>query len=376
LSQPDRASVEPDRGLVRAVLILLVIVIGAVLAVGIVRFLGTAEAACVVVLASIVAAYVLLPLVTLLRRWMPAPAALGLAYVTFAIGIALVIWILVPPLFNQAQQLAVSLPGLVAQLQHEVANRNSPFMSRFPPNVQSWIQSLPGQLGLLISKYAFSIAQRTFVILTSAVSVFLSVIIVPILTAYLFFDSTGLKVATLGFMPAGWRPKAIAILSDLNNVLGSFVRGQLLDGAIVGALIWLLLTITHVPYALLIGVLAGVLNFIPYVGAIIGFFPSVLLALVYNDWHSALIVAIGFGVIQQVDGNLIVPRIMKSQVQLSPVLLITSILVFSALFGVVGTFIAVPVTAMLRVFKLHFAPAPTAAEVRTETATAAKLTKF
>ena len=163
-------------------------------------------------------------------------------------------------------------------------------------------------------------------------------------------------------MPAGWRPKALAILSDLNNVLGSFVRGQLLDGAIVGALIWLLLTITHVPYALLIGVLAGILNFIPYVGAIIGFFPSVLLALVYNDWHSALIVAIGFGVIQQGDGNLIVPRIMKSQVQLSPVLLIVSILVFSALFGVVGTFIAVPVTAMLRVFKLHFAPAPSAAE--------------
>ena len=171
MSQPDRASAEPDRGLVRAVLVLLVIVIGAVLSLGIVRFLGTAEAACVVVLASIVAAYVLLPLVTLLRRWMPMAAALLLAYVTFALGLALVVWILVPPLINQAQQLAVSLPGLVAQLQHEVANRDSPFMSKFPPNVQTWIQSLPGQLGLLISKYAFSIAQRTFVILTSAVSV-------------------------------------------------------------------------------------------------------------------------------------------------------------------------------------------------------------
>jgi predicted PurR-regulated permease PerM len=61
---------------------------------------------------------------------------------------------------------------------------------------------------------------------------------------------------------------------------------------------------------------------------------------------------------------------------LSPVLLIVSILVFSALFGVVGTFIAVPVTAMLRVFKLHFAPAPTAAETRTDMAAAAPLTKF
>jgi predicted PurR-regulated permease PerM len=375
LTQPPGVSTT-DRGLVRALLIMSIVVLGVVLLIGAVRFLGIAEAACVVILGSIVAAYIMLPLVDLLRRYMPMPAALGVTYIAFFLALAIVAWTLLPPLFNQAQQLAVSLPGMVVQLQHEVANRDSPIMSRFPPGVQTWIQSLPGQVGLLVSKYAFSIAQRTLGILTSAVSVFLSFIIVPILTAYLFFDSTEIKRATLGFVPVAGRPKALAILADLNDVLGSFVRGQLLDGAIVGFLIFILLLITHVPYALLIGVLAGILNFIPYVGAIIGFFPSVLLALIYNDWQNALIVAIGFGVIQQVDGNLIVPRIMKSQVQLSPVLLIASILVFSALFGVLGTFLAVPVTAMLRVLKLHFAPAPTAVEARSEEVAAAPLRRI
>jgi predicted PurR-regulated permease PerM len=375
LSEPPSVSTT-DRGLVRALLIMSIVALGVVLLIGAVRFLGIAEAACVVILGSIVVAYIMLPLVDLLRRYMPLPAALGLTYVAFFLAIAIVAWTLLPPLFNQAQQLAVSLPGMVTQLQHEVANRDSPIMSKFPPGVQTWIQSLPGQIGLLVSKYAFSIAQRTLGILTSAVSVFLSFIIVPILTAYLFFDSTEIKRATLGFVPVAGRPKALAILTDLNDVLGSFVRGQLLDGAIVGFLIFILLLITHVPYALLIGVLAGILNFIPYVGAIIGFFPSVLLALIYNDWQNALIVAIGFGVIQQVDGNLIVPRIMKSQVQLSPVLLIASILVFSALFGVLGTFLAVPVTAMLRVLKLHFAPAPTDAEARSEQAASTRLRRI
>jgi predicted PurR-regulated permease PerM len=375
LTQPPGASTT-DRGLVRALLIMLIVLIGVVLLIGAVRFMGIAEAACVVILASIVVAYVMLPLVQLLRRYMPLPVALVLTYVAFLVAFALVALTLLPPLFNQAQQLAVSLPGMVGQLQREVANRDSPFMAKFPPGIQTWIQSLPGQVGLLVSKYAFSIAQRTLGILTSAVSIFLSFIIVPILTAYVFFDSTEIKRATLGFVPAGWRPKTIAILNDLNDVLGSFVRGQLLDGAIVGALIFILLVITHVPYALLIGVLAGILNFIPYVGALIGFFPSVLLALIYNDWQNALIVGIGFGVIQQVDGNLIVPRIMKSQVQLSPVLLIASILVFSALFGIVGTFIAVPVTAMLRVLKLHFAPAPSEAEVRDEEAASVGLRRI
>jgi predicted PurR-regulated permease PerM len=375
LSQPPGVSTT-DRGLVRALLIMSIVSLGVVLMIGAVRFMGIAEAACVVILGSIVVAYIMLPLVQLLRRYMPLPAALALTYVAFVVAVGLVAWTLLPPLFNQAQQLAVSLPGMVTQLQHEVANRDSPIMSRFPPGVQTWIQSLPGQVGLLVSKYAFSIAQRTLGILTSAVSVFLSFIIVPILTAYLFFDSTEIKRATMGFVPVAARPKALAILSDLNDVLGSFVRGQLLDGAIVGFLIFILLLITHVPYALLIGVLAGILNFIPYVGAIIGFFPSVLLALIYNDWQNALIVAIGFGVIQQVDGNLIVPRIMKSQVQLSPVLLIASILVFSALFGVLGTFLAVPVTAMLRVLKLHFAPAPTDAERRSEEAASTRLRRI
>jgi predicted PurR-regulated permease PerM len=375
-NKPTQMSPGVERGLLRALLILSVVGIAAALMVGALQLLGATSTACVVILASIVVAYVLLPLLRRLQRYMPMPAALGLAYLAFFAGLALIVWTIVPPLISQAQQLATSLPGLIEHLQAEIADRNSPFMSRFPEGVRTWLQTLPEQIGLLVSKYGISIAQRTLGILTSAASVFLSLIIVPILTAYLFFDSSEIKRATMGFVPPSWRPKTLAILSDLNDVLGSFVRGQLLDGAILGTLIWLLLVIMHVPYALLIGVAAGILNFIPYVGAIIGFFPSVLLALVYNDWKNALIVAIGFGVIQQVDGNVIVPRIMKSQVQLSPVLLITSILLFSGLFGVVGTFLAVPVTAMARVLKLHFAPAPAPAEVASDEALGVSLKKF
>ena len=357
--QPTRTPTSNERGLVQALLVLAVVGIAAALGYGIIQLLNATSTACVVILAAVVVAYILLPLVNRLRRYMPLPAALGLTYLAFFVGLVIVVWALVPPLFNQAQQLVTSLPSLVSHLQAEIADRNSPLMSRFPDGVRTWLQTLPAQIGDWVSKYGVSIATQTLGILTSFVSVFLSLIIVPIMAAYLFFDSTEMKRATLGFFPISWRPKTVAILSDLNEVIGSFVRGQLLDGAIVGTMIFALLAIMHVPYALLIGVAAGILNFIPYVGAIIGFFPSVTLALVYNDWQNALIVAVGFGVIQQIDGNLIVPRIMKEQVQLSPILLISSILIFSALFGIVGTFIAVPVTAMMRVLKLHFAPAPT-----------------
>ncbi|MDQ6931139.1 MAG: AI-2E family transporter, partial [Candidatus Eremiobacteraeota bacterium] len=115
---------------------------------------------------------------------------------------------------------------------------------------------------------------------------------------------------------------------------------------------------------------------VPYLGAIIGFIPSVALALAYNGWENALFVAILFGVIQQVDGNFILPRIMKDNVLLSPLVIIIAILVFSALFGVMGTFLAVPIAAMARVIKLHFTPAPSPREMELAEAQAKALTVF
>jgi predicted PurR-regulated permease PerM len=117
-----------------------------------------------------------------------------------------------------------------------------------------------------------------------------------------------------------------------------------------------MLTVMHVPYALLIGVAAGVLNFIPYAGAVIGFIPSVLLALAFNGPTNALIVAILFAVIQQIDGNFIAPRVLKDNVGLSPLYIILAILVGSELFGIIGTFLAVPVAAMLRVLREQLLP--------------------
>ena len=210
----------------------------------------------------------------------------------------------------------------------------------------------------------------------SVASLFLSVIIVPILAAYFFFDTPDVKRGFLGLIPPQARPKTLAILSDVDRVLGAFVRGQVLDGLILAVMVSVMLWALHVPYALLIGVAAGFLNLVPYLGAIIGFIPSVTLALAYNGWENALLVALLFAVIQQVDGNFILPRIMKENVLLSPLVIIISILVFSALFGVVGTFLAVPVAAILRVLKLHFLPAPGAAEMAADHSQAQRLRVF
>ena len=162
----------------------------------------------------------------------------------------------------------------------------------------------------------------------------------------------------LGLFPARRRAKVGTIIDELDKVIGGFIRGQLIDGAIVGLMIFVMLEATHVPYALLIGIAAGILNFIPYAGAVIGFFPSVLLALAYNGPGNALLVALLFSVIQQIDGNFVAPRVLKENVGLSPLYIILAILIGSELFGILGTFLAVPIAAMLRVLREQLLPSP------------------
>jgi predicted PurR-regulated permease PerM len=135
----------------------------------------------------------------------------------------------------------------------------------------------------------------------------------------------------------------------------------------------IMLAFMHVPYALLIGVVSGALNFIPYAGALIAFVPAVLLAFTYHGLTNALIVAVLIFVIHQIDGNFVAPRVLKENVGLSPFWIVIAILTGSELFGLPGTFLAVPVAAMIRVLREQLLPRPVSMAVAAPALTAAPL---
>jgi len=157
-------------------------------------------------------------------------------------------------------------------------------------------------------------------------------------------------------VPLPAQPKALALMHDLDNVLGGFIRGQLTVGATIGVCITVALLILHVKYAVLIGVMAGLLDVIPYVGAIAGFVPSVTLALANDGWQHALIVALVFAGIFQAEGHFIAPKIVSDSVGLTPLMVIIAILIGGELLGITGMFIAVPIAAVMRVIILHAVP--------------------
>ena len=311
-----------------------------------------------IVVFSVLLVYLLAPVVGYLKRFMPKHFAV---LITFVVLIAAIVGfgaIVLPLLVNQAQQLVTAIPGATIKAQSAINDPDNHFFRDLPQSIKDEISAAPQRFFDLMKKYALVIGQQGLAAIFSAFSLFLTLIIIPVLALYLIFDYRELERGIVGFFPPKHRERTIAILHDLSNVMGAFVRGQVLDGLCVGFMIWLLLAIMHVPFALVIAVAAGVLNLIPYAGAIVGFVPSVLVALAYNGWENALIVAIGFCVIQQIDGDFIVPRIMNASVKLSPVVIIIAIIGFGSLFGIIGALMAVPLAAMMRVFKLHFSPSP------------------
>ncbi|HEY1728643.1 MAG TPA: AI-2E family transporter [Candidatus Baltobacteraceae bacterium] len=329
---------------------------------GIAMFLLRVQAVLVIAIVAIFLAYVIYPLVHWLARRMPVIVAILIVYLVVAITLALITIFMVPPLIADTATFVRSVPRTIVEVSRDIVDPRNPLFAWLPAPIRAYLSTLPGELVGFTERYAFDAIHQIATYLVSAVALIATLIVVPILTAYMLLDQENLVRVFLGLFPSRTRPKAKAVLLDLDHVLGGFIRGQMIDAVIVGVLMFVVLTIFRVPYAYLIAVFSGVFQVIPYLGAVVAFFPAVTLALVYNGDGNALAVAIAVVAIHQLDGNVIAPRIMRDSVGLSPLWVIISVLAFTELFGFPGTFVAVPTAAMLRVLKMHFLPAPVEAE--------------
>jgi predicted PurR-regulated permease PerM len=179
---------------------------------------------------------------------------------------------------------------------------------------------------------------------------------IPVLGAYLLYDSESIKRFFMGFIPARRRDSTLDVLSELERVIGGFIRGQLLVGASVGALIALGLWLVGEPYAILIGVAAGLLDLIPYIGPVIAAIPAAIIAFVTGGLPLFIKVILVFILANQAEGHLIAPNIVSRTIQLSPSAVVIAILIGGDLYGIIGMFIAVPVAGIIRVLLLHVIP--------------------
>lgn len=271
-------------------------------------------------------------------RWstrMSRPLAITLLYGMIVTVLVLALSLIIPPLVVQMRDLARNLPDYVQNLLPSGSLRDVVSLS------QASLSTISNQLANIGS----SLYSTTSAFLSALFSVFT----VFILSLYLLLEEKGARKFFLSLIPNEERRQRIVdAVEKIGLKMGAWVRGQLLLMLIVGLLNMIGLYILGVPYALTLGIWAGLTEIIPYVGPILGAIPAVAIAFGESPLIGALVIGL-FVLVQQLEAQFLVPKIMQRAVGLSPVIIILAILIGAKLMGILGVVLAVPLAAGLSV---------------------------
>jgi len=175
-----------------------------------------------------------------------------------------------------------------------------------------------------------------------------AVVFSPILAFYIINDWEKIRDGFLTTLSPGVRREVIAIFEQIDDVLIEFLKGHFMVAAFVGTMIGVSAAILGVDFPLLLGILSGVTNLIPYFGAFLGGIPAVVIAL-SQSFRLAIYMAIAILIVQQIEGNIITPRIIGNKLGMHPLLIVFALLSGEKLLGIWGMLMAVPIAAVLKV---------------------------
>ncbi len=295
-------------------------------------------------------AYVLNPAVDYLEgKGLRRVWAIACVYVLLFAGVFVAGSRLIPLLVRELESFGQELPQMTAKGQELIDSLQWRYQhSALPHSLRAALDS--GLVSLQAAVQAFAAAAVAAII--GLLTHFIGLAISPVLAFYLLHDWHELGEAILRTLPARWRHETVLVLRDVDKVLAGVIRGQVTVAVIVGVLVSCGLYLLGVRYALIIGILAGALDVIPYFGAFIGATPAVTVALLTSPWL-ALKVALLFFVIHQTEGTIIGPKILGDNVGLHPLAVIFFLFVGEELGGLVGMLLGVPVAAVGKVLISH-----------------------
>ena len=295
-----------------------------------------------------VLAYILNPLVEKLRDKGVSRGPASMLVMMFALLILLaLLLILIPMLLTQFQNLTNRLPQLIDFVQNKALPWfNSHFGTHIPLNKETllnWLQSHTGTLKNTASKIAPALMAQGGA-LASGLS---NLALLPLLLYYFLYDWQRWSHGIRALMPRRFIDAYTRIGGEIDEVLGEFLRGQLMVMLIMGVVYGVGLMLTGLDSGFAIGMIAGLLVFIPYLGAFTGLLLATIAALLqFGSWHGLVWVWLVFVVGQLLESFLVTPKIVGDRIGLSPFWVIFSLMAFGQLMGFVGMLIGLPLAAI------------------------------
>ena len=302
--------------------------------------------------AGMVLAYFLDPVADRLQRaGLSRGAATSLILIGFILVLTIALVILIPVLASQLADFLGTLPEYLSRLQALITSFDPQWLEqRFGVDANS----LRDGLNSLLTSGAGFVSTLFQSIWSSGVAIFSFAglfVVTPVVAFYMLLDWDAMVAKVDGWVPRQHVGTVRQIFTDINAATAGFVRGQGTLCLILGIMYAIGLTLCGLNFGILIGLFAGLISFIPYVGSLVGLVLALGVALVqfWPDWIMIVAVAMVFVVGQFIEGNILQPRLVGKSVGLHPVWLMFALFAFGALFGFVGLLIAVPAAAAIAV---------------------------
>jgi len=309
------------------------------------------------IILSVFFAYLIDPLVRIIRRpfkerhlekLMPRSLAIILAYVFVFTVVAVAIANIAPRVAEQAREFAANLPAYGNAIRargNDLSNRFNRL--RIPEEVQTELNRRATEFGAGITA---SIGNSVLI----SVAYLPWFILIPILAFFFLKDVNLFRLSVLRMFPAGrWRARAESVLADVNTTLAAYTRAQLISCVLIAFLCTAGFYIIGLKYALLLGILAGIFEFVPLLGPLtIGLIVISTAAASDNPWK-ALYVAIFLVVLRIIHDYVTYPRIVRGGIHLHPLAIILAVLAGEQVAGIPGVFIAIPIVAVATVIYRH-----------------------
>ena len=286
----------------------------------------------------------------LLQKKIPKVLAILIVFGIIIALLILTIFFLIPSLINQLNILYKEIPNFIENYQNLILSIK-PQLSKFinPADVEILLkENLSG-----LQKSILGFSQSIIIYLSNIVSsITFGIVITPLILFYLMRDMFLFKENLYIFVSKKNKKKLKEVLEEIDDIVSGFIRGRIIVCFIVGTLIGIGLYFLNLKFALIIGIVSGVLNFVPYLGPIVGVVLTLIFAL-GSPWWTLLMIVILFVFVNQLEAIYLNPSILGKGLGLHPLTVILSMLICGQLLGILGVLVAVPLAAILKVLAVR-----------------------
>jgi predicted PurR-regulated permease PerM len=270
------------------------------------------------------------------RMW-----AILIIYILIINLAGLALWFAIPQLVQELSAVAAMMPQYANQFEELINQVNG---IQWPDKLDQLIEQNVSK----IENYIYGTLQGFVSGIYSLLSKVLIIIFAPILAFYILKDWEDIRTTFLNILPPGTRREFCIMARQIDTVVIQFTKGYLMISAMIGVLIGIAAAIIGVKFAILIGIISALSELVPYFGPLLGGIPAVGLALSQSP-QAALYMALTIIILQQIESNIISPKIIGDKLGMHPLMIVFALLAGGKLMGVWGMLIAVPLTATLRI---------------------------